>query len=91
MNTSSLDGSTQENDPESNCYPMNLGKHIIEPNAIQYIWNLSYIQALNDIQNLLNHSLSNKFQQPMTYQMLNIMGYCGCNFHSHGLLAQNLN
>lgn len=44
----------------------------------KYIMESSYMQALWDIQNLVNLSAIMRFQQPMTYQVLNILGFCTC-------------
>lgn len=44
----------------------------------KYIMESSYMQALWDIQNLVNLSAIMRLQQPMTYQVLNILGFCTC-------------
>lgn len=48
-------------------------------NLIRNLWESSYMQAMYDIQNMINLSTMVRFQQPMAYQILNILGYCSCN------------
>lgn len=49
-------------------------------NLIRNLWESSYNQAMYDIQSMINLSTMVRFQQPMAYQILSILGYCSCNY-----------
>lgn len=53
-------------------------KPLYDLNLMRNVWESSYLQAVNDIQGMINLQAMMRLQQPMTYQVLNILGYCLC-------------